>query len=71
MKGEISNMLFDAQQKYLDAKERYESFRDGYMPYLDNKKEYQAELERLMREMDAAEDYLETIKGEYDDIMGS
>ena len=41
-------MLFDAQQKYLDAKERYESFRNGYMPYLDNKKEYEAELERLI-----------------------
>ncbi|MBP5189914.1 MAG: hypothetical protein J6031_03245 [Bacteroidales bacterium] len=71
MEGEVSAMLFKAEQEYLKAKERYEEFRDGYMPYLDDKKEYEAELERLMREMDAAEDLLETVKGEYDDVMRS
>ena len=71
MKGEVTSLLFDAEQKYLDAKQRYEEFRDGYMPYLDDKKEYEAELERLMREMDAAEDILEMLKGEYDDVMRS
>ena len=69
MKGEVSGMLFDAQQEYLNAKQRYEEFRDGYMPYLDDKKEYEAELERLMMAMDDAEDRLEMTKREYDDVM--
>ena len=69
MEGEISKMLFDAQQEYLDAKQRYEEFRDGYMPYLDDKTEYEAELERLMKEMDDAEDNLELVKSEYDNVF--
>ena len=53
----------------MNAKQRYEEFRDGYMPYLDDKKEYEAELERLMMAMDDAEDRLEMTKREYDDVM--
>ena len=69
MEGEVSAMLFKAEQEYLNAKERYEQFRDGYMPYFDDKKEYEAELERLMREMDDAEDYLDIVKREYDNVF--
>ena len=66
MYGELSNMLFNAEQEFLDAKERYEQFRDSYMPYFDDKAEYEAELERLMQEMDYAEDKLNMVKREYD-----
>ena len=66
MEGEVSAMLFKAEQEYLNAKERYEQFRDGYMPYFDDKAEYEAELERLMQEMDYAEDKLNMVKSEYD-----
>lgn len=69
MEGEVSAMLFKAEQEYLKAKERYELFRDGYLPYFDDKKEYEAELERLMRDVDNAEDYLDIVKSEYDDFF--
>lgn len=69
MEGEVSAMLFKAEQEYFKAKERYELFRDGYLPYFDDKKEYEAELERLMRNMDNAEDYLDIVKREYDNVF--
>ena len=50
----------------MPRKERYEQFRDSYMPYFDDKAEYEAELERLMQEMDYAEDRLNMVKSEYD-----
>ena len=30
-------MLYDAEQAYLDAKQRYEWYRDTYIPYEDDK----------------------------------
>lgn len=37
MLGEVSGMLYDAEQAYLDAKKRYEWYRDSYIPYEDDK----------------------------------
>jgi len=69
MLGEVSGMLYDAEQAYLDAKQRYEWYRDSYIPYEDDKEEYETELELLMGAMDVAEDYLRIVREEYDGVV--
>ncbi len=58
-----------AYEEYLDAKKAYEEWRDGYMPYFEDKKYYESELERLMYNMDAAEDWYNLTRLEYESII--
>lgn len=58
-----------AREKWLDAKKRYEEFRDGYLPYLDDKEEFGKELEEYMGAMDCAEDWYNLCRFEYDSVL--
>lgn len=58
-----------AYEEYLDAKKAYEDWRDGYMPYFEDKDYFESELERLMMEMDSAEDWYRMTCLEYDNIL--
>ena len=62
-------MLYDAEQSYLDAKQRYEWYRDSYIPYEDDKEKYKTELELLIGAMDVAENYLRIIREEYGEVI--
>ena len=69
MIAEVTIERENAREAYLNAKEAYENFRDGYIPYLDDPEEYKAELQRLMDEMDDAEDWYDFTCMEYSSVM--
>lgn len=59
----------NALEKYLQAKQAFQDWRDGYMPYFEDRDYYEERLQRLMDEMDAAEDHYYLARLNYDHIL--
>ena len=65
----MEHRLEETEAAWYEAKKAFEEYRDGYIPFEQNPEVEEETIERLMREMDEAEDSYLFAKKEYHDYM--